>query len=176
MSDDPEIDEMTTEEAELALRKIGRPTLYSPEYDDQVRRLALLGLRIKDMARFFGVAVSTVLNWSRDYPSFREAIHRGREAADADVANALFNRATGMTIRRTKVSINAQGEITEHKYDEDLAPDVSAAQFWLTARQGQRWRAVQSVQNLDADGNPIAPPSVVVVGRAPDAPPPADES
>lgn len=154
--------------------RIGRPTLYDPEYDEQVRKLALLGLTNDQLARFFGVAVSTMLNWSRDYPSFRKSLYAGREIADAEVANSLYKRAIGTTVRRKKVAINNQGVVTEHNYDEEVLPDVTAAQFWLTARQSQRWRAVTSLQHLDEDGNPMKPPSVTVVGLDPDRPTPEE--
>jgi hypothetical protein len=156
-------------------KKIGRPTLYSPEFDEQVRKLSLLGLTVTQIARFFGVSLSCLMNWSRDYPSFRAAMHRGREIADAEVADALYTRAIGGRIKRKKVAISNTGVVTEHEYEEDVLPDVGAAQFWLGARHGQRWRAVQSLQHLDENGEPMRPPSVTVVGLDP-MPPPAPES
>lgn len=146
---------------------IGRPTTFKTAYVDQAYRLSLLGLTGDRLARFFECSVSTFRDWMHDNEDLRDAVHRGRDLADADVASSLHSRAKGMSIRRTKVSINSQGQVTEHTYDEEMAPDVSAATHWLAVRQPKLWRPTTQIQNLDENGNPVSPPSLTILGAMP---------
>ena len=115
----------------------GRDTLYKPEYDEQARKLCLL-LNATDgkLAEFFGVCEATIYNWKLKHPSFLEAIQHGKDFADAEVANSLYNRAVG-GVKITKERI-ADGRIVE--LSEELAADVNAARLWLSVRQGKIWR------------------------------------
>lgn len=115
----------------------GRDTLYKPEYDEQARKLCLLlNATDKQLADFFGVNPSTIYEWKNKHPSFSKAVREGKDFADANVANSLYNRAVGgVTIKKERV---VDGSIVELK--EELAPDVNAAGMWLRARQPKVWR------------------------------------
>lgn len=73
----------------------GRPAKYKEEYDEQVRKLCLLGATDKELADFFNVCEATINNWKNKHPSFLESIKKGKHVADATVAEKLFHRATG---------------------------------------------------------------------------------
>ena len=71
-------------------KPIGRPTEYKPEYDEQAYNYCLLGATDKQLATFFDVSEQTINAWKHKHPSFLESLRRGKEIADARVAQALF--------------------------------------------------------------------------------------
>ena len=117
----------------------GRPTKYLPEYDEQARKLCLLGATDRALADFFGVAESSINEWKLKHPSFSESLKAGKQLADAQVAEKLFNRAMGYSHPETKV-FNNQGEVLTHEVVKHCPPDSTAAIFWLKNRQPERWR------------------------------------
>src|SRR5690606_21525869 len=76
-------------------RKVGRPSLYRPEYAEQARKLCLLGATDKQLADFFNVTEQTINGWKIDFPEFFESLRAGKMKADAEVASKLYDRAIG---------------------------------------------------------------------------------
>jgi hypothetical protein len=114
----------------------GRPTKYQKAYDEQARKLCLLGYTDVQLADFFGVAESTIHKWKLDFPSFSESLKAGKENADAELALTLYERAKGgKRIVKQKV---ADGAIVD--LEEELPPDTTAIIFWLKNRQPKLWR------------------------------------
>lgn len=101
----------------------GRKTLYKQEYDEQVRKLCLLGLTDADLAKHFEIDETTLYEWKKVHPTFSQAIRDGKENADIEVADKLRNKATGF--------------YEEEKY---FPPDTTAAIFWLKNRHPRAWR------------------------------------
>ena len=91
----------------------GRPTDYRPEFCELATNYCLLGADDTDLARYFGVAVSTISKWKLEIPEFSEAIKEGKEVADTQVVKRLYAR-------------------TEH--------DTTACIYWLKNRQKDKWR------------------------------------
>ena len=89
-------------------------TLYQADYPEQARRLCLLGVTDRDLARCFEVSESTINRWKRKHPEFSEALRRGKALADADVAEALYRKA--------------------------LDGELRAIIFWLGNRWSDLWR------------------------------------
>src|ERR1043166_9958695 len=71
----------------------GRPTKYKEEYAEQAYKLSLLGHTDEEMATFFSVHVDTIYEWKNKHEEFSEAITRGKQVADIEVAEALFDGA-----------------------------------------------------------------------------------
>ena len=117
----------------------GRKTKYKKEYDEQARKLCLLGLTDKEIGDFFGVDERTINNWKKNYQSFFQSIQSGKQFADSDVAEKLYRRATGYTHKETKVFCQ-EGQIIEHEIDKHYPPDTGAAFIWLKNRQPKKWR------------------------------------
>jgi transcriptional regulator with XRE-family HTH domain len=123
----------------------GRPTEYKEEYNEQAYKLCLLGAIDKDLADFFDVGESTINNWKLRYPEFMESIKRGKQIADANVADKLYQRATGYE-HPELITASFQGEITDEKeVIKHYAPDPVAAIFWLKNRQPDKWRDKQEI-------------------------------
>ena len=120
------------------MSKPGRPPRYSPDYCPIAYKFCLLGATNEDLADLFKVALSTVGNWLARYPAFKQAVHEGRDVADADVAQSLLHKAKGFTHPDVKVLAIA-GEAQEVEYNRYFPPDTQAAIFWLRNRRRKQW-------------------------------------
>lgn len=101
--------------------------------------LCKLGATDKELADFFGVAVSTISKWKVDYPSFSEALKQGKELADARVASSLYNRAVGYEHKEDKI-FQYEGAPIIVPTVKRYPPDTTAGIFWLKNRRPDLWR------------------------------------
>lgn len=125
----------------------GRPSKYKPEYADQAYKLCLLGATDKDMASFFEVNEDTINEWKNKHTDFSESIKRGKQIADATVAEKLYHRAIGYSHPEI-ITASHQGQITDTmEVIKHYAPDPTAAIFWLKNRQPQKWRDKQDIEH-----------------------------
>lgn len=124
--------------------KVGRPTQYKKAYCEQAKKLCLLGATDESLADFFEVSNTTIDTWKKKHPEFVGAIKEGKLVADANVAEALYNRATGYSHPDTHIS-NFQGEITQTPVTKHYPPDTGAAFIWLKNRSN--WKDKQEVEH-----------------------------
>jgi len=129
---------------EKVKNKGGAPSKYKEEYNEQARKLCLLGSTDESLANFFNVSVATINNWKIDHPKFLESIREGKEVADANVADALYNRAIGFSHPDTHIS-NFQGVITATPTTKHYPADTGAAFIWLKNRSS--WKDKQEVEH-----------------------------
>lgn len=122
----------------------GRPTKYDPVYCEQVEKFCKLGATDVEIADFFNIDEATLYRWKNEHQEFCEAIKRGKLLADANVADALFKRATGY--KHPDVDIKMyEGEIITTPLTKYYPPDTAAINIWLKNRRGkvdkdaQRW-------------------------------------
>lgn len=139
--------------------KVGAPTKYRPEYDEQAYKLCLLGATDKELADFFDVNVDSINEWKKVHESFSVSIKAAKEIADAEVAKSLNDRARGY--RYTKQQAVKVKEViyengkrvreTEHveivPTEEVVPPDTTAGIFWLKNRRKMNWRDKQEVDH-----------------------------
>ena len=123
---------------------MARPSSYKPEYAEQAEKLCLLGATDKELADFFGVSEQTVNNWKKSEPEFLESLKAGKIAADRDVADKLFQRATGYEWEEEQAVKIKVGQY-EEKVEivtvlRAVPPDTTAAIFWLKNRRPKQWR------------------------------------
>lgn len=118
----------------------GRPPGYKPEYDVLIERLALLSMTDEEMAKVIGVSPACFQQWDKRYPSFMLARARGREEADAEVAQALKHRARGYSHPAVRHFLGPGGSVVEVNYIQHYPPDTNAAALWLSNRQGGKWK------------------------------------
>lgn len=122
----------------------GRPTLYRDEYAEQAYKLCLLGATDVEMADFFHVSESTLNLWKHEHEAFSESITRGKIAADANVAERMYQRALGYSHDAVKIFMPAGASSPVYApYTEHYPPDTPAASLWLRNRQSGRWRDKQ---------------------------------
>lgn len=124
---------------------VGRPTKYRPEYDEQAKKLCMLGATDKQLADFFEVAESTINDWKHRSPSFWESVREGKMIADAEVAYALYQRAVGYDHEAIHFS-NVNGEVIQTPYTKHYPPEPWAASWWLKNRQPHLWKDKVEVQ------------------------------
>ncbi|WP_319823843.1 hypothetical protein [Thalassovita sp.] len=117
----------------------GRRSSYDPKMDEQAYKLALLGLNDEEIARFFSVSRNTLHRWKSENLGFRDAVQRGKEIADSEVACALYKRATGMLVKSEKITKGQEGETVISQTVTEIPPDTKAAMHWLQLRKRKTW-------------------------------------
>lgn len=108
---------------------VGRPSDYKEEYNEQARKLCLLGAKDTDLADFFGVCEKTINNWKSQHPEFLQSIKDGKENADVAVVQSLYKTA--------------------------LEGNTTAQIFWLKNRQPSKWRDKTTSELVGKDDGPI---------------------
>lgn len=141
--------------------KGGRPTAFKEEYIEQVYKFCLLGLTDIEMANLFEVSESTFHEWKIKHPKFLESIRAGKEYADAEVARALYKRATGFEYTEKTVDKDSEGNETHTRTtNKVIIPDTKAAQIWLNNRNPNRWKERREIEhsvNIDDVKMPDVP-------------------
>lgn len=138
---------MINEETNMATEsKVGRPTAYKEEYAEQARKLCLLGHTDAEMANFFEVSEQTINAWKHAHPEFLESIKNGKEVADGNVADRLYQRAMGYVAPDIDIRV-IENQIVETPLEKHYPPDTTAAIFWLKNRQKDKWRDKQEVEH-----------------------------
>jgi hypothetical protein len=122
------------------MTKRGPACGYKPEYCGVARKLCMLGAINKELARHFEISPSTLGQWMARFPEFKKAIQEGRDVADADVAEKLYERATGYKRQATRFVTTPEGTVESVEYTEHCPPDTAACVFWLRNRRRDLWR------------------------------------
>ena len=132
----------------------GRPESYRPEYADLAYKFCLLGASDARLAEMFEVCIATIHNWKLQYPDFLDALRKGKEIADAEVAHALYHRALGYKAPEDDIRV-VGGEIVITPTLKHYPPDTSAATLWLKNRQGDKWRDKIEQEVTGPNGGPV---------------------
>jgi len=137
---------------------------YDESMPGRVFKLALLGLADKDLAVAFGVSAWTISEWKTNYPEFEEALHKGRIHANAEVAHAMFKRATGYDYYQQEVKVlrSKDGEkAVTVEVRKHVIPNVTAGIFWLKNKSRNdlkisgNWQDVYKTEHSGPNGGPI---------------------
>jgi hypothetical protein len=138
----------------------GAESLYDKKYHPRLLyRLALLGHTDKEMCVVIDIPHSTLKYWLTIHPETKLAIGKGREQADAKVAQALYRSAIGwghleeeIVTRKIKTT-DQNGVVTEDlkilriPVRKKYPPNVQAAEFWLKNRQKKNWTTSEAREN-----------------------------
>ncbi|WBV60223.1 terminase [Chryseobacterium camelliae] len=136
-------------------RTVGRPSDFKSEYLELAYNYCLLGATDKNLATFFNVCEATINNWKNEYPEFLESIKKGKDIADARIASKLFDRAAGAEIQKQQAfkvkeilyengkRVKETEKIEVVDITEVIAPDTTAAIFWLKNRKPEYWKDKQ---------------------------------
>jgi hypothetical protein len=122
--------------------------IYEPEFADQARAMCRLGATDEELAEHFGACVRTIYRWRNTHEEFAEAVVAGKDHADARVERALYSRAIGCTVERTKVFKSAGEDPVYATYQHHLPPDTNAALNWLRVRQPKKWRMAEQEEEM----------------------------
>lgn len=143
----------------------GRPTDYQDGYAAIACKMAELGATDQELADAFDVDVRTVYRWKHDQPAFCQALKTGKDVADERVERSLYQKAIGY--EQDEFKIFMPGGATEPVYAPfraKIAPDTTAAIFWLKNRRGNDWRD-KTLVGSDPE-NPL-PSAVSLAGLSP---------
>lgn len=148
-------------------RHAGSLVQYRASYTELAYKFCMLGATNARLAELLGVELAVLERWLTTRREFREAVHMGREIADAEIAHALYHRAKGYTHKAEKLFFDAKcGQVVRAEYDEHYAPDTAAASFWLRNRQPDLWREKTELGVQGGGGFTL----IVDLGDGPDAP------
>lgn len=128
---------------------LGAPSKYKKRFADEARKLCLLGAKDTDLAEFFGVCERTINYWKKEFPDFLQSIKKGKDLADAKIAESLYLRALGYEHHEEKVFCHGEKIIT-HRTTKKYPPETAAAIFWLKNRQKGKWK---DKQDIDISGD-----------------------
>lgn len=119
----------------------GRPPVYQDVFAEQAEKLCSIGATDQEIADFFDIDVRTVYRWKHDHDEFCQALKAGKQIADERVERSLYQRAIGY--EQDEVKIFMPGGASEPVYAPfraKIAPDTTAAIFWLKNRRSGEWR------------------------------------
>src|SRR5690606_22212030 len=108
----------------------------------------------KELAEFFGVTERTINAWKGAHPKFLHALKEGKQLADAQVAEKLFQRAIGYSHPDVHIS-NFQGIITQTPITKHYPPDPTSMIFWLKNRRPDLWRDKPEPEDDDGKVLPV---------------------
>lgn len=132
----------------------GRPPKYKKEFAKQVQKLSELGATDQEVADFFEIDVRTVYRWKHDHPEFCQALKAGKEVADDRVERSLYQKAIGYEQDEVKIFMPANAPKPVYApYRAKIAPDTTAAIFWLKNRRSQEWRDKVDHNHQSEDGS-----------------------
>jgi len=135
----------------------GRPTSYDKKYVNIAQKMCELGATDADIIEALGVARSTFYKWRNEHPEFSDALKVGKAPADERVEMSLYKKAVGYTQENVKI-FQFQGQEVVVPFTEIVAPDTTAAIFWLKNRRPDQWRA-----NPDGGENEEKPITINIV-------------
>lgn len=135
--------------------KVGRPTKFRDEFVAQAEKLCALGATDLELADFFEINIATLYRWKHDFPKFCEALKGGKAESDERVQRSLYHKAVGYSFDSVKI-MQYEGEPIEVPYREHVAPDTTAAIFWLKNRRPAEWRERHDVNHGIQSDNPLA--------------------
>lgn len=102
------------------------------------------GLTDIQVAKNMGISKTTFYDWMNKYPAMSDSVKKGKQPVDFEVENALLKRALGYEIEETNtfITMNSKGEKVQkvNKTKKHIAPDATAAIFWLKNRRPDKWR------------------------------------
>ena len=136
----------------------GRPSKATEWLTDEkltlIQGWARDGLSDKQIANNIGIAECTLYDWKKKYPKFTEALKKGKEVADYEVENALYNRAIGYEYEEvmTEVREFPDGSSEKHirRTKRFIPPDTAAMVFWLKNRKPEQWKDKREVTDTNA--------------------------
>lgn len=119
------------------------------------------GLIEEQVAKNMGISRSTLNDWKKKYPDILNTLKKGKEVADRNVENALYESAIGkkykvkkpIKVKEVQYRDGKRVKEVEHiEYAEEeivIPPNTTAQIFWLKNRKPDVWRDKQDVHVKD---------------------------
>ena len=124
---------------------------YSNELVEKICGYLKDGETVESTCKLVGITKGIFYKWKQDKSDFLDAINKAIEEYEATCVekaeHSLFKRAIGYDYESTEtvyVDCDGSPKIKQKKKKiTHVAPDVSALQFFLTNRAGDRWKNKQ---------------------------------
>lgn len=119
------------------------------------------GLIEEQIVKNMGISRSTLNDWKKKYPDILNTLKKGKEVADRNVENALYESAIGkkykvkkpIKVKEVQYRDGKRVKEVEHiEYAEEemvIPPNTTAQIFWLKNRKPDVWRDKQDVHVKD---------------------------
>lgn len=104
------------------------------------------GLTDEQIAQNIGIKRPTLYDWKNKYSDISDALKRGKEVVDRQVENALLKSATGYEYTEVTEELTENGMEITKKVTKQVAPNPTAAIFWLKNRKPDEWRDRKETQ------------------------------
>ena len=118
---------------------MARPSKYEPEFVEQARKLAKLGLTDVEIASFFSITERTLYRWRLEHEDFAQALAEGKTLPDQRVKESLYKSACGYDYVSEKV-FQYEGKVVRAQTVEHVKPNVIAQIFYLKNRLPAEFR------------------------------------
>jgi hypothetical protein len=87
------------------------------------------------------VDVRTIYRWKSDHDKFCQSLKAGKNVADDRVERSLYQKAVGYEQDEVKIFMPAGADNPVYApFRAKIAPDTTAAIFWLKNRRKEDWR------------------------------------
>jgi hypothetical protein len=120
-----------------------------PDWRHLVESFCTLGASDEQLAQLFSVSPETLAGWMAEIPDFADAVRCGRNLANADVANSLYQLAVGYSHRVERVLTGRDGPMTV-SFLKRHPPSHVACKTWLENRRPQDWGRAAIKRKLQA--------------------------
>jgi hypothetical protein len=143
----------------MAKGKGGRPSKYESHIKPNLERIPALrkqGYHEEQIAKYFGVAYSTFMEYKKKYPELTDVLKKGKEELIEELEDTLYRKALGKcTVKETKKYIkNLAGGKQETRVEEtikEIPPDTGALVFSLKNLAPDRWKDTHEATFKDLD-------------------------
>lgn len=128
---------------------------------DAISAWCRMGMLEKDIAKKLKISVSTLESYKLSHPELLEALKNGKEDADDNVENALYEKCIGKFIYEEQafkcknVFYDESGrrceseDIVVQEVKKYIPSETMAQLAWLNNRRPQRWRKNANKEKLD---------------------------
>ena len=112
----------------------------------RIRGWKMRGLTDEQIADNMGINIATLYRWKNDHCDICEALKTGKEEADMQVENALFQSAMGYDyeeiteeLKWNPIKRDYEMKVTK-RVIKHQPPSNTAQIFWLKNRRAEQWR------------------------------------
>lgn len=120
---------------------MGRPNKYLTNIQPRLAEVEKLArtLEEKELAKYFGVSVSSWCEYKSKYSELNEAIKKGRQLLISDLKNTLIRKAKGFKYTEKKIVKENDVIVREEVYEKQSLPDVAALNLLLKNYDRENW-------------------------------------
>lgn len=147
--------------------KVGRKPKYEEWLTEEklsiIRGWKMRGLTNEQVASNMGINIATLCKWQNQFSEISEALKTGKDEADLQVENALFQSAMGYDyeeiteeLKWNPIKRDYEMKVTK-KVTKHQPPSNTAQIFWLKNRRAEQWRdKVENNITLNEDSDALS--------------------